>query len=179
MSQPSSCTIPPDHDGNADGEAVTVVLMLTPAQAEALAATRTRFTPEQIAEIKRRERESQKVLERLAATETLEEQQRLANEICPSFDDWIKGRNRVLSTPARRPRTVAAIVPRGARTQAAPRERRESSSSRSSGQDPGDDPDPEQDDRPWALGFVDRAPFLWRIRAVRCRLLELIAGVER
>jgi hypothetical protein len=32
---------------------------------------------------------------------------------------------------------------------------------------------------PWALSFVDRAPLLWRSRALRCRLLEIREGVDR
>jgi len=41
-----------------------------------------------------------------------------------------------------------------------------------------DDPD-EPGEQPWALSFVDRAPVLWRIRGLRCRLLELREGVSR
>ena len=61
--------------------------------------------------------------------------------------------------------------PRGA---GAPRVRRVPRAVTRSGDSGNDDPD-----GPWALSFVDRAPFLWRIRALRCRLHELIAGVER
>lgn len=31
----------------------------------------------------------------------------------------------------------------------------------------------------WPLSFVDRAPVLWRFRALRCRLLEIREGVDR
>jgi hypothetical protein len=31
----------------------------------------------------------------------------------------------------------------------------------------------------WALSFVDRAPFLWRFRHLRCRLLEIREEADR
>jgi hypothetical protein len=138
------------------------------------ASTRTiEFTAAERAEIKLRMRKSDEVIARLAATATLEEQERLAKQLCPQHDAWIRGRNRVQRASARRGATIA---PRP-RPVATPRERRDASSSRTSGQDPGGDPDP--DDGPWALSFVDRAPFLWRVRAFRCRLLEIRGGVDR
>ena len=113
-----------------------VVFEFTPEQVEALAQLRASFTPDEIAEIKRRQRESDKLIAKLAATETLDEQQRLADELCPQFHDWIRGRNRIQSARARRQQIVAkgAAHPRAV---ASPRERRDGSSSRSSGQDPG------------------------------------------
>lgn len=95
-----------------------------------------------------------------------------------------RARRRVFPKPLPwRPRTTARPRASGARPSvrpvrvATPRERRDASSSRSSGRDPGADGDPEPD--PWALSLVDRAPFLWRIRALRCRLLEIREGVDR
>src|SRR4051794_33093428 len=89
-----------------------VTIELTAEEREALAASRAQFSPKDLAEIELRQREGQKVIARLAATETLEQQQRLADELCPRFDDWIHGRNRIQSTPARAPRVVAIITPR-------------------------------------------------------------------
>jgi hypothetical protein len=114
----------------------------TPAEREALEALRRRFTPEDLAEIEKRQRESAKLIARLAATDTLEEQQRLADELCPRFDAWIRGRNRIQATPARRPRLVPVIKPRAGERQREHRPattRRASSSSSTSSQDPGDD----------------------------------------
>jgi hypothetical protein len=75
-----------------------------------------------------------------------------------------------------RPSTPMA-APRPAHTAPRARDRRDTGGRRrSSGQDPGDDDGPSE---PWALSFVDRAPFLWRTRAVSCRLLEIREGVDR
>jgi hypothetical protein len=78
---------------------------------------------------------------------------------------------------ARAPRDVAVIVPRArAREHRPAAARRTSSSSRTASQDPGDG-DPEPADGPWALSLVDRAPLLWRFRALRCRYMERREGV--
>jgi hypothetical protein len=99
------------------------------------------FTPAERAEIKRRQREGEKLIARLAATETLEEQEHLADELWPQFDDWIRGRNRIQATPTRRPRLVPVIRPRTgqrAREHRPAATRRSSSSSSTSSSDPGE-----------------------------------------
>jgi hypothetical protein len=62
---------------------------------------------------------------------------------------------------------------------AAPRERRDHGSSKTTRGSPDDDPgEPEPPAAGgFRLNFVDRAPLLWRIRAARCRLHELVEGV--
>ena len=121
-----------------------VVFEFTPEQVEALAQLRASFTPDEIAEIKRRQRESDKLIAKLAATETLDEQQRLADELCPQFHDWIRGRNRIQSARARRQQIVAkgAAHPRAVATLASGATK--ACRRGTSGQDPGGDdyPDP-------------------------------------
>jgi hypothetical protein len=135
------------------------------------------FTEAERAALEKKERRWQAAFERMAAAATPEERERIADQL------WVEDIERPRAT--RRVQTARMKVPAPpvqrarARELAAPRERRDSSSSRSSGQDPGGDSDPEQDDGPWALGFVDRAPFLWRFRHLRCRLLEIREGVDR
>jgi hypothetical protein len=76
------------------------------------------------------------------------------------------------------PVMAAPVAPLGAA-----RERREQrSASRTSRGSPDDDGESSEADPPlggFRLNFVDRAPALWRLRAVRCRLLELVEGAER
>jgi hypothetical protein len=81
-------------------------------RAAALKATRESFTPAERAEIRRRQHESAKVIDRLAATETLEEQEQLADELCPRFDSWIAGRNKIQSVRRTRTRPLAVRAPR-------------------------------------------------------------------
>lgn len=68
-------------------------------------------------------------------------------------------------TPVIRPRSTSKRRSRAARTATPSRG------------DP-DDGEPHQED-PWALTAVDRGRFLWRLRALRCRLLEIREGVRR
>ena len=75
------------------------------------------FTPAERAEIKKRQRESAKLIAKLAATETLDEQQRLADELCPRFHDWIPGATSSLNSasgPAARRTDRAAFARTGA-----------------------------------------------------------------
>lgn len=113
------------------------VRAFTPEQrAAALAATRASFSREDLAEIKRSQAQLQQELERIAACETLQEQEETA-------DVWWREhitRPRVVrritanTTPVR---TVAIIKPRQREHRPAAA-RRSASSSTSSGSDPGD-----------------------------------------
>jgi hypothetical protein len=138
------------------------------------------FTPAERAALEEKQRRLQDAIEWIARADTPEEQERRGGRAWSEQVERPRAARRFEA--ARRPRTVAVVVPtRTAGAVATPRERRDSSSSRSSGQDPGDDSDP--DDGCWALSFVDRAPFLWRFRALRCRILEareaIRMGVDR
>jgi hypothetical protein len=119
----------------------------TAEEIEALEALRAKFTPEELAEIERRQRESAKLKARLAATETLEQQQQLADELCPRFDAWIRARNRIQSTPTRAPRFAAVIRPRPRGTGGRPRAQATRSSAKSgdSGEDSSDSDEPPGD----------------------------------
>jgi hypothetical protein len=122
-----------------DAEELAWLQALTPEQrAEAIEATRTRFTWDDLREIKRRRRESQKMTARLAATETLEEQQQRAKEIVPRFDRWVRGRNRIRRTRAMRTTIVrTSTMPRTrAREHCPQRHRRRATSRTASGEDP-------------------------------------------
>ena len=139
------------------------------------------FTKAELAQIKRRQRESAKLIARLAATETLEQQQQLANELCPRFDDWIRGRNRIQSTPTRRPRAVANITPRArAREHRPAGSRRASSSSSTSSQDPGSDSDPEPPAVDlWQRRWASDTAWLNFVRSVQSRDFERELHLER
>jgi hypothetical protein len=113
------------------------------------------FTASDLAEIRRRQRESQKLIARLAVTETLEHQERLAGELCPRFDDWIRGRNRIQATPARARRAVATTPRTRGREHRPAAARRSSSSSRTSSTDPGDADPAEPPAAPWRRFVVD------------------------
>jgi len=123
----------------------TATVQLSPDQLAAIERVRARFTPAELAEAETRQRESARLIARLVATETLEEQQRLADQLCPSFDAWVRARNRIRSTPTRRPRVVTMIRPVNRTRERRPGSaRRAGASSRTSSADPGDpDPDPE------------------------------------
>jgi hypothetical protein len=129
--------------------------------------TSLQFTAAELAEIERRQREAGKLLARLADTETLEEQQRLAGALCPKFDNWIRGRNRIQSTPTRAiARTVAVVKPRTIAT-VTPRERRDGSRRHSTrggtdDSDPDDDPDAAAEDYRLRLRKRVRYDDLWR-----------------
>jgi len=88
----------------------------------------------------------------------LEKQEQLAEKLCPRFDDWIRGRNRIQSTPARsarRPRLVGIVRPREREHQ--PRAtRRTASSSSTSSSDPGD-PEHEPPRRSGELRHISHA----------------------
>jgi hypothetical protein len=73
-------------------------------------------------------------------------------------------------------RTPGQPLPRRTPQARSPRPAARRATGRRSGQDPGDS-DPEPAEPP--LGWVDRAPVLWRLRAARCRLLEIRTGVDR
>ena len=97
------------------------------------------FTPAELAEIERRQQELAKLIDQLAATETLQDQQELAAQLVPRFDRWVRARNRIQRAPARRPRVVAIIRPAGRTRKHRPgARRRTAASSRTSSADPGD-----------------------------------------
>jgi hypothetical protein len=109
----------------------------------ALEATRASITPEERTEIEIRQRQHEKLSNRLAATETLEEQQQqLADELYPRFDAWVRTRNQIKARLARAPRLVAIIRPRP-RGAGKPRAQAARSSAAS-----GDSGDPDLDDPP-------------------------------
>jgi hypothetical protein len=161
------------------------VRAFTPEQrAAALAATRARFTPDDLRRFEERQREYQKLIARVAATETLEQAQQLAEELFPRFDDWVRGRNQIQSTPTRQPRLVAVIRPRNGqrdREHRPAQTRRAASSSSTSSSDPGD-PDPASAGAPPRVGDLrnvhDRVSILRREVASGLALLrsEDLAG---
>jgi hypothetical protein len=126
-----------------------------------LSTTSIDFTPAERAEYERRQREYEKLIARLAATETLEEQQRLADELCPRFDDWVRGRNRIQAVRRTRTRPVAARAPRRtSRPSRRPRAQATRSSAASGDSGVGDsDPEP-----PWLPGHseVEEQATDWR-----------------
>jgi hypothetical protein len=138
-------------------------------------STRTiEFSPAEREAFEQRQRQWQATLERIAAAPTLEESQRIGEAWWRENIEQPRAARRIKA--ARQPRVIAVIMPRPrAREQRPAATRRTSSSSRTASQDPGSDPDP--DDGPWALSLVDRAPFLWRFRALRCRFREWREGV--
>jgi hypothetical protein len=82
--------------------------------------------------------------------------------------DWhvYKARRRAARSPRRR-------RPASPRTQAKPK-RGERSKSSSSDDPGGEPPHPWRRRRdPWALTWAERQPLIWRLRAARCRLLEI------
>ncbi len=168
--QLASCTI---HPKPADDASSEPVYEFTAEQVKAIEELRRKlnFTPD---EVDQRLRRTQAGLRRIAAASTLQEQQRIGAQVWVEWVERPRAARRVQA--ARRVAPVPPVQRMPGHSLAAPRERREASSSRTSGQDPGDgDPD----DGPWALSLVDRAPFLWRLRTLRCRLLEIREGVDR
>lgn len=119
------------------------------------------LTPAERAAFEARERKAQALLLRMADS-TPEESERLAG----GFFHELRAARRIEA--ARRPRVVEVVSPiRDTACVAAPRERRVSSSSRTSGQDPGDDdPEPSPSRRldshadleavAWALSLASR-----------------------
>jgi hypothetical protein len=103
------------------------------------------FTPAERAEIKHRQHVGTQVIDRVATTETLEQQEQLADELVPRFDASIRVRNQIKARLARAPRLVAVIRPRprGRRAQA-------SRSSAKSGDSPSDPDLDEPPGRRWA-----------------------------
>jgi hypothetical protein len=77
-----------------------------------LSTTSIDFTAAERAEYERRQRQYAKVIAQLAATETLEQQEQLADELCPRFDNWIAGRNRIQAVRRTRTCPVAVRAPR-------------------------------------------------------------------
>jgi hypothetical protein len=151
----------------------------TPEQrAAALEKTRAQFTAQDIAEIELRQRKSEKIIARLAATETSEEQERLANELCPAHDNWCRGRNRIQA--ARRMKTPAPGAGRmragRAREHRAAPSRRTSSSSTTSSSDPGsdsDEPAPSRTTARWRS--IDEAWALKAHHAIDEQFLDVLA----
>jgi hypothetical protein len=107
-----------------------------------------------------------------------------AKFVCGGYEVPIENTQALMAMLTYKPR-ARARRPRGALGCGRPAVRRErsSSSSRSSGQDPGDGDDPPHPWRPrrdaWALRWADRASLVWRFRAACCRLHEIREGVDR
>ena len=175
--KPSSCTVQPDHDGTGDDEVVKVGVRLTRAEVGVLAGMCAKMTQDRRS-FEERQRKTEALLLRMADS-TPEERERLAGE----FFYRLRAGRRLQKVRRKAPTPPVQRV--AARTQAAPRERRDSSSSRSSGQDPGESGDeppghPWRSRRdPWALTWADRAPLIWRLAAARCCLHEIRQGVRR
>lgn len=130
-------------------------------------STSIEFTSAEREALELRLREDEALVLKMAAS-SREESQRLGEK----FFHELAAPRRVQAA-----RRVAATTPAKRPGQAvAKRRRRAVRTSTPSRGDP-EDADPEPD--PWALGFVDRAPLLWRVRALRCRLLEIREGVDR
>jgi hypothetical protein len=139
------------------------------------------FTPAEREMIERRQRQAQAELARIAAADTLEEQQRLGTEAWARLIERPRAARRVEASrrrtpaPARPTRPGRVVVKRRARAA------RTTTPSRG---DPDDDPD-EPPGHPWrswrdawALTWAERQPVLWRFRAARCRLLEIREAIR-
>jgi hypothetical protein len=98
------------------------------------------FTAAERRELALRERETQRVLARLAATATLKEQEELADELCPKHDAWIQGRNRVQAS--RRVAPAAARPTRPGRVAVKRRARAGRTTTPTRGDPDDGDPDP-------------------------------------
>jgi hypothetical protein len=127
-----------------------------------------------------RQRQLEAEIERMAAAETLEEQQRIGERAWANAVERPRAARRIgtarMHSPAqRRPtRPGRVVVARRTRT---------STKTAPTRGDPDDDPSeppghPWQRD-PWQLTWAERVPVVWRFRAARCRLLEIREGVSR
>jgi hypothetical protein len=174
--QPASCTIQP---GSSDDGRPEVLRELTSEQVEALEGLRRKvenhfrsLTPDELEAFKRRRRQQQAAIERIAAAATLEESQRIGDELWAEHVERPRAARRIET--ARRVAPAATRPTRPGRVTVKRRARAARTTTPSRG-DPDDDPD----EQTWALTFVDRAPVLWRFRAARCRYMEWREGVDR
>jgi hypothetical protein len=168
--KPSSCSIKTEPDDVSSER----LYEFTAEQVKALAETRRKlnFTPQEVEE---RLRRTEAGLEWIAAAATLEEQQRRGTWSWAERVERPRAARRI--DTARRP---APAPRRPTRPERATRIAHTKAAARTATPSRGDpDGDEDSDDGPWALSFVDRAPFLWRFRALRCRLHELWEGVDR
>jgi hypothetical protein len=172
--QPSSRSLGYSADDAKDDGTLRVEVVFTAEQAEALAELRQKldFTPEEVEE---RQRRTQAALEWIAAADTLEEQQHIGGRLWAEHVEGPRATRRVETA-----RRVAPVATRPTRPERATRIGRTKAAARTTTPargDPAEDDDPH--DGPWALTWFDRAPVLWRLRAARCRLLEIRTGVDR
>jgi hypothetical protein len=171
--QPASCTIQP---GSSDDGLPEVLYEFTPEQVKALEELRQKFTPHELEAIKQRMEREQAAIERMAGAVTLEEQQRIGDELWAETVERPRATRRIET--ARRAAPAATRPTRPGRVTVKRRARASRTATPSRG-DP-DDGDPEPADGSlWALTFVDRAPVLWRCRAAHCRYMEWREGVVR
>ena len=118
-------------------------------------------------------RRTQAGLKRIAAAATLQEQQRIGAQVWVERVERPRAARRIEA--ARRVVLASARPTRPGRVTVKRRSRAAGTATPSRG-DP-DDPD-EPGEQTWALTFVDRAPALWRVRAARCRLLEVREAIR-
>jgi hypothetical protein len=123
--------------------------------------------------LEEQQRKMQAGIERMAAASTLEEQQRIGDQLWAEYVERPRGVRRVQT--ARRVAPSTSRPTRPGRVVVNRRSRSAKTGTPTRG-DPDDDPEPGD---PWALTFVDRAPFFWRCRVARCRYMEWREGVDR
>jgi hypothetical protein len=121
--------------------------------------------------LEQRQLKMQAGIERMAAAPTLDEQQRLGDQL------WVETVERPRA--ARRIETARRVAPAATRPTRPGRVtvKRRARATRTA--TPRGDPDDDPDEQTWALTFVDRAPVFWRFRAARCRYMEWREGVAR
>jgi hypothetical protein len=141
-------------------EASTTTIELTPAEREAF---------------EERQRKMQAGIERMAAANTLETQQRIGDRLWAEHVERPRAARRVQTARKVAPTTTRPTRPGRVTVKRRSRSARTGTPTRG---DP-DDGDPEPDEPRWALTFVDRAPVFWRLRATRCRYMEWREGVDR
>jgi hypothetical protein len=131
------------------------------------------FTPAEREAAEDRQRQTQAALERIAAAGTLQEQQRIGDQVWAELIERPRASRRIEA--ARKPRILHQSRPTRPGRVTVKRRARAARTSTPSRGDPDDDPD----EQTWALTFVDRAPVFWRLRALRCHLLEIREAVDR
>jgi hypothetical protein len=129
------------------------------------------LTPEEIEE---KQRQTQATLKRIAAADTLQEQQRVGNQVWAEMVERPRAARRIQA--ARTPRIVHESRPTRPGRVTVKRRARAARTTTPSRGDPDDDPSdppghPWRSRRdPWALTWAERQPVLWRFGAARCRL---------
>jgi hypothetical protein len=114
-------------------------------------------------------------IERIAAANTLEEQQRIGDQLWAEHVERPRAARRVQTARKVAPTTTRPTRPGRVTVKRRSRSTKTGTPTRG---DPDGDPDP-PGGQTWALTFVDRTPVFWRLRALRCRLLEIREGVQR